>query len=167
MKNLGKATNPIKVGRMKRSESGAVAHLIRKVISRLNYYNVQARREELAKYTRAELLRMQTEDGDSILVAHVGGCLAGFCLSWYDDGVIWLSWFGVDGIWREKGIGAALLEALESTVRRRKCHKMWCDTRTENLKSQKSLKMAGFKRICELERHWYGQDFYLWQKLVG
>jgi ribosomal protein S18 acetylase RimI-like enzyme len=167
MKQLGKEQNLIKVGQMKRSEAPAASQLIRRVISRLNYYNARARREELAKYTHAHLLRMQSEDSDSILVAHIGECLAGFCLSRYDDGVIWLSWFGVDGVWRQKGIGTALLEALESTVRCRKCHKMWCDTRTVNLKSQKSLKKAGFKRICELERHCYGQDFYLWQKLVG
>ena len=152
---------------MKRSEAAAVSHLILTVISQLEYYNARARREELAKYTEAELLRMQSEDSDSVLVAHMGDGLAGFCLSLYDDGVIWLAWFGVECQWREKGIGTALLAALECTVRGRRCHKMWCDTRTVNLKSQKTLKKAGFKRICELERHWYGQDFYLWQKLVG
>jgi ribosomal protein S18 acetylase RimI-like enzyme len=127
---------------------------------------MQARRVELSKYTQAGLAEMQAENENSVLIATLGKRAVGFCLSRYDDGVIWLSWFGVLSDCRRMGVGAALLEALERTVRRRKCHKIWCDTRTTNLPSQRLLKRVGFRRICKLAKHWYGQDFYLWEKFV-
>jgi ribosomal protein S18 acetylase RimI-like enzyme len=157
---------PIKIERMKRAQAKLVHRLLHEVISHLSYYNLRARREELAKYTVKELLLMRNEDKDSIIVAHYGGLLAGFCISRYDDGIIWLSWFGVSKQWRGKGVGSALVARLEATVLQRKCHKIWCDTRTSNKASAKVLKNSGFERICKIEQHWYGQDFYLWQKYI-
>jgi ribosomal protein S18 acetylase RimI-like enzyme len=156
----------IKVERMRCAQAKLVRRLMHEVISHLSYYNLRARREELAKYTAKELFLMREEDKDSIIVAHCGGLLAGFCISRYDDGVIWLSWFGVSKEWRGKGVGSALIAGLEATVLQRKCHKIWCDTRTSNKASVNVLKNSGFKRICKLEHHWYGQDFYLWQKYI-
>lgn len=152
---------------MKLASAKLVNNMIRQVVSRLEYYNHRARREELNKYTTNELIKMRAEDPDSVLIASLEGQPVGFCLSRYDDGVIWLSWFGVLSDCRGFGIGSALLETLQRTVRRRKCHKLWCDTRTENVASQNLLKKFGFRRICKLKKHWYGQDFYLWQKLVN
>ena len=163
MKNAAR----IKVVRMKPSSAKVVASLFQQVVSGLGYYNLRARREELAKYTELELKKMRAEDEDSILVAMLGGRAVGFCFSRYDDGLIWLSWFGILKDCRGMGFGSALLEALQQTVRRRRCHKLWCDTRTSNLASQRLLKKFSFRRICKLENHWYSQDFYLWQKPIG
>jgi ribosomal protein S18 acetylase RimI-like enzyme len=109
---------------------------------------------------------MTAEDRDSVLLACCGKETIAFCLNKYDDGVIWLSWFGVAENWRGNGVGAMLLKELEKTVAVRDCHKIWCDTRVSNRISQRVLQKAGYERICKLKRHWYGQDFYLWQKFI-
>ncbi|MFZ2491416.1 MAG: GNAT family N-acetyltransferase [Thermoanaerobaculia bacterium] len=140
--------------------------LIAAVIADLPYYNERAKRDETAKYAAAELTQLAHDDPDSVLVATMGSQIVGFCISKYDDATIWLSWFGVAPANRSTGMGRRLLEALELTVRRRGAHKIWCDTRTDNVRSQAVIQRFGFRRITEIANHWYGQDFVLWEKLV-
>lgn len=157
---------PVRVRRMDPRSAAKLSRVIKTLIGNLRYYNDQARRDEIAKYTPARLRKLHTEDRDSVLVAHVRGRIAGFCISKYDDALIWLAWFGVVEECRRLGVGGALLKALEMTVRRRKCHKIWCDTRTPNKKSQQLLRKVGYRQIGKLTRHWYGQDFLLWGKPI-
>jgi ribosomal protein S18 acetylase RimI-like enzyme len=151
------------VSPMQPEEADAVALIVRSIIPTLHYYNERAKQEEVAKYSEGELRGMSREDPASILVARIGGRVVGFCLSRYDDGLIWLSWFGVVPGNRKQGLGRALLDALAATLHERKAHKIWCDTRTDNVRSQQVLEAAGFKRITQIANHWYGQDFILWE----
>ncbi len=153
------------LSRMSADQAGAAAALIRQTIESLSYYNERAKQEELAKYGARELEQLTAEDPDSVLLATSDGELVGFCVSRYDDGLIWLSWFGVRSSHRRAGIGAKLLTALAETLPRRRAHKVWCDTRTANEASAQVLTRAGFQRLAELRNHWYGQDFYLWEWL--
>lgn len=148
---------------MRADEAQQVAMMIRNAIEPLDYYNDRARGEEMAKYRAEGLLAMSHEDADSILLARSGEDLLGFCLSRYDDGVVWLSWFGVAEAHRGKGIGRLLLDALAATLPKRRSHKIWCDTRTNNVRSQRVLTEAGFRQIARIDNHWYGQDFFLWE----
>jgi len=139
---------------------------IREIISPLSYYNEWALREEMEKYSTERLKDLAEKTPDSIFLAVLNDEIAGFCINSYDDGLIWLAWFGVRSRYRGRGIGATLLQELENSARRRRCHKIWCDTRTDNLLSQSVLARAGFSKICILSNHWYGQDFFLWEKLI-
>jgi ribosomal protein S18 acetylase RimI-like enzyme len=136
---------------------------MRDTIQPLVYYNERARRAELAKYTADALRALVAEDPQAVLVARDGTGLAGFCISRFDDGTIWLSWFGTDVRARGRGVGASLLATLAATLPSRHAHKIWCDTRTDNVQSQSVLGRAGFRRIATLTNHWYGQDYYLWE----
>ena len=150
---------------MARGEERDVAALVRLVVEPLPYYTEAARAAEIAKYGASSLAVMSAEDAASVIVAAAGPTIVGFCISRYDDAVLWLSWFGVHPAWQQRGVGGALLRALEAGVRARRCHKIWCDTRTENTRSQAVLRRAGYTEICRIDRHWYGQDFILWQKV--
>lgn len=153
----------VTVSPMQSDEAGHAARIIQSVIESLPYYNDRAKAEELAKYSETELQALNRLDPDSVLLARIDGTIVGFCLSRYDDGVIWLSWFGVVEGCRQQGVGRALLDALAATLPRRRAHKVWCDTRTENVRSQQVLERAGFRRIVQIANHWYGQDFILWE----
>ncbi|MDW7994832.1 MAG: GNAT family N-acetyltransferase [Gemmatales bacterium] len=149
---------------MRPEEAEAVSALVAEIISALPYYNERARREEVAKYTPERLRSLVAEEPEAVLLARANHDVCGFAISHYDDGLIWIAWFGVRPDWRRRGIGTQLLAAVEETAPRRRAHKIWCDTRTENLISQQLLKKAGYKKIATLTNHWYGQDFYLWEK---
>lgn len=151
------------VGPIAEHEIEAVAALIKVTIESLSYYNERARRAELAKHSADGLHRLVAEDPQAVLVARDGCGPIGFCVSRYDDGTIWLAWFGTDARARGRGVGASLLAALAKTLPSRHAHKVWCDTRVDNTQSQSVLAHAGFRRIATLTNHWYGQDFFLWE----
>lgn len=156
-------TTTVTVSPMRADECDVAAELMQQVIEPLGYYNARARSEELAKYQPDELKAAIDDDPLSVLLARDQERVVGFCVSKYDDGVIWLSWFGAEAESRGKGVGCALLEALAATLEARRAHKVWCDTRTENVESEGVLKRMGFRKLVELRNHWYGQDFFLWE----
>jgi ribosomal protein S18 acetylase RimI-like enzyme len=154
---------PVTVGPAAAQEVDAVAALMRSVIEPLAYYNAPAIVSELAKYSADALRALHAGDPQAVLVARDGDALAGFCVSRFDDGTIWLSWFGVASRARGRGVGGALIAALQATVPSRGAHKIWCDSRTDNVESRAVLERAGFRQVATLADHWYHQDYYLWE----
>jgi ribosomal protein S18 acetylase RimI-like enzyme len=148
-------------------EPERLSDLFRTVLDALPYYNERAKSSESAKYTANRLRQSASADPGSVLVAHVGGKLAGFVFNNLDDETIWLSWFGVDSALRERGVGSSLLRSLDRRARSLGAHKIWCDSRTENLESKITLDKHGYRQICTIPDHWYRQDFILWEKRVG
>jgi len=152
---------------MRSDQAAQVSALLRTIVEGSEYFNAAARRAEVARYDPCALSALIAEEPDGVLVALAGGRVVGFCISHYDDGVIALAWIGVEQGWRACGVATALLAALERTVRRRGCHKICCDTHAANWRSQAVLRKAGFRAVCALDNHWYGQDFLLWEKGVA
>jgi ribosomal protein S18 acetylase RimI-like enzyme len=144
-------------------ELSAVAALMRATIEPLTYYNARAIAAELTKYTEDTLRARVERDAQSVLVTRDDDGITGFCVSRFDDGTIWLDWFGVAARARGRGVGAALLRALQATLPSRDAHKIWCDSRTDNIESRAVLERAGFRRIATLANHWYHQDYFLWE----
>ena len=155
------------VAPMRPDQAAEVSALLRTIVERSEYCNEAARRAEVAKYGPRALAALIANDPDGVLVALAGRRVVGFCISRYDDGVIALEWIGVRQGWRARGVATALLAALERTVRRRGCHKICCDTHAANWRSQAVLLKAGYRKLCALDNHWYGQDFLLWEKRVA
>lgn len=163
---ITKSKKNVTVSRMRAGQARQVADLIRSVILPLNYYTKEARRTEVAKYTPKKLLGMFREDPDSVLVATHNSEIVGFCLSRADDGLIWIDWFGVSRPLRGRGVGHALLSAVEGTAPSRVAHKLWCDSRTINSRSNRLLIKFGFTQIGTARNHWFKHDFIFWEKPV-
>jgi ribosomal protein S18 acetylase RimI-like enzyme len=152
------------IGRMRVSEAPRVARLVRAVVLATPYYNERAKSHEISKYGASGLRAMIREDPDSVLVARQESRVVGFGMSRLDDGLLWLSWIGIDAAHRGRGLGRALLRAMERSARSRGCHKVWCDCRTTNTASARMLESSGYARLATVRQHWYRQDFILWQK---
>ena len=144
-----------------------IGDLFEKVVLFLPYYNEAAKQSEILKYRPHRLKEMIAADIESIQVAKIDGQVVGFCFSNIDDGLIWLSWFGVDPEYRRHGIGTSLLTAIDGRARRARAHKIWCDCRTNNIASHLTLATFGYRELCKLDNHWYGQDFLLWERSVA
>jgi ribosomal protein S18 acetylase RimI-like enzyme len=149
------------------SEPERLRDLFRTTIEAISYYNERAKSSELKKYTSDSLRQSALKDPGSVLVARVERQLVGFAINNLDDETIWLSWFGVDASLRGRGVGRELLQALDQRALSLGAHKIWCDSRTENVESKITLSKHGFRQICTIPDHWYRQDFILWEKRVG
>lgn len=161
------ATAPdVLVTPMEPHSAEAISALFGRVMADLLFYNERAKRGELRRHSAKWLRASVLNDPYSVLIAKSGDQAVGFCLNNYDDELIWLAWFAVHPMHRRAGIASLLLCRLEETARRRKCHKIWCDSRTENIPSRNILTRQGYREICTLRNHWYGQDFILWEKLL-
>lgn len=148
-------------------EAGSVAALIQAVIAGLDFYNERARATETGIYTAAYLAAALTDDPDAVLVAEHEGLLAGFCVSRFDDDLIWLSWFGAAPGMVRSGIGSALLTELHARRSAAGVHKIWCDSRTDNHASRSCLARAGYREICTISDHWYRQDYVLLERRLS
>jgi RimJ/RimL family protein N-acetyltransferase len=138
-----------------------ISQLLERVISSLEIYSPEARRREVAKYdttSMSEIIRTGI-----VIVAEKEGHIVGTCLGYDDDALVWLSWFVVDPDYRRRRLTLRMLERFLERARS-VSHKVWCDCRTSNEASIRLLERSGFDRIATLAKHWYGQDFILWQK---
>jgi len=144
-----------------------LAKAIETLIAAIPYYNDLAKSNETARYNAAALLAKMKEDPYAIIVAEESDCMAGFCLSRFDDYTIWLEWFGVTENFRGMGLTRQLLQKLEDTVITRDCHKIWCDCRTSNTAAIHLLTGAGYTQMVTVKNHWYKQDFILWEKAIN
>jgi len=136
------------------------------ILLAIPYYNDLAKENEEKKYSYAELLKKIDEDSRSIIIIKETENIAAFCFSRFDDFTIWLEWFGTVKQYRGKKLCEILLAKLEESAKDRKCHKIWCDSRTENQKSINVLVKNGYENIALIKNHWYSQDFFLWQKFL-
>lgn len=148
-------------------QAEAASQLIARTIRALDYYNERAQCEEIAKYTAEHLIELASREADGVLIAVQQDDVVGFCISHYDDGVVWLDWIGVAAKFRRHGLAELLLSRLEQSLAGRHAHKIWCDTRTANVAAQQLFRNRGYRQITTLTNHWYGHDYYLWEKVIG
>jgi len=136
------------------------------IVDSLKYYNEKAKRDEKNYFNLNELEKKLKEDKYSIIIIMDNNVIIGFCFSKYDDCIIWLEWVWLIEEYRWKKIINKILDSLEESAIKRNCHKIWCDSRTENISSLKAFQRNWYEIITTLKNHWYWQDFLLWQKFI-
>lgn len=125
-----------------------------------------ARKSEMDKYSLPYLEAPHREDRRFILVAAGPGGLDAFAICRDDDDLLWLSWFGVREAARGRQLSRQMLSHLRVAAREMGYWKVWCDARDTNAPSVRALEGAGFRQVCRLSRHWYGQDYLLLEMFV-
>jgi ribosomal protein S18 acetylase RimI-like enzyme len=155
------------VAPMNCDDADALSSVFGQILQSLPYYNQRAKTSEMAKYTPAKLKASVLGDPESVLVAKIRNQIVGLCFSHEDDDLIWLAWIGVHPSHQRKGVASVLLGTLVERAKRSASHKIWCDSRTDNDAAKALFSYHGYSQLCTIRNHWYGQDFILWEKLVG
>jgi ribosomal protein S18 acetylase RimI-like enzyme len=144
-----------------------VEHLLHEVVSQSTLYTSEARAAEIARYNRAFLGAMLAEDRKAILIALAGDSCVGISISNDQCGPLWINWLVVKAEMRRRGIGEALVRHLLVEAAARDATKIWCDTLTNNHSAISLFTKLGFRRLCELKNHWHGQNYFLWERMLG
>ena len=142
--------------------------LFRNVISGLSdYYNDTAIKGEIKRINLEYLTSQIGQNSKTLLLAFLEKTPVGFCIIQDQTGPIWIEWYGVQESARKHGVGKALLQHLISDASQNPtATKLWCGTRINNDISSSLLEQTGFQRLCKVNNHWYGQDFYLWERML-
>lgn len=140
--------------------------LFEQVVRPLEIYSIEARAGEIEKFSPPNLLTRIANDPKAVSIAYLDDAPAGFSITDDQHGPIWLEWYGTLPIARGHGVGEKLVRRLIEEAPARGATKLWCDTRVNNTASIGLFEKLGFVRLCDLTNHWYGQDFYLWERVV-
>ncbi|NJD17853.1 MAG: GNAT family N-acetyltransferase [Gemmatimonadetes bacterium] len=147
-----------------REELPAVRDAFRAVVDPLEVYCADARRREMERYDLPYLEELNRADPRNVIVIADGGDVQAFALTRDDDGPLWLCWYGVVPEARGRGLWRPLLGMVLELARARGYGKVWCDARSENTHSIVRLEQMGFRVVCELRRHWHGEDYVLLER---
>lgn len=156
----------MEISKLTQKDIKEISDFIRKIISHTKYYSIEARKAEVERFKPQSLLKELKEKNNLYLIAKDKSKVIGFCNGYYEAGLFWIDWTGVDKSYRRNGVAIKLLEFLENKLKRQGIHKIWCDCRTSNKESKALLKKLNFKKITTIRNHWYNQDFILWQKFI-
>ena len=148
------------------ADLSAAAALLETAISSSPHYNAVAKLKEIAAHTSAKLQANLEGDSLSVIGVFAGDELAGVIVSSVDAGLLWLGWIVVADAWRGRGLSHVLMRSLEGTAALRGAHKIWCDSRVGNDASKALLERHGYVVVVTLFSHWYGLDYYLWERRV-
>ena len=155
----------IKISKLKEGDVSAYYKLVRQVILSTPYYSKWAKREESISYPPEWLRKSIKNKRKFLLGAKDKDKMVGFALGYTGTGMLHLNWIGVDPKYRKLGIAERLVKKVE-TLAKGKVHKIWLDTRTNNKESIALFKKLKYKKAATFRKHYYGQDFYIWEKLV-
>lgn len=159
-------TNPFTTRALEVADLSAAALLLETAILSSPHYNAVAKLEEIAAHSAEKLAAQLELDASSAIGLFEGDQLAGVVVSSVDAGLLWLGWIVVGDIWRGHGLSHELMRAFEASTSQRGAHKIWCDSRIGNSASQHLLEQHGYVVVVTLEGHWYGLDYYLWEKQI-
>ncbi|MBI4158622.1 MAG: GNAT family N-acetyltransferase [Candidatus Yanofskybacteria bacterium] len=155
----------IKIEKLKESDVAAYYRLVRRVILNTSYYSRWAKKEESTGYPPKWIRKGLKNRRKLFLCAKDKDKAVGFLFGSINTGMLHLMWLGVDSKYRNKGIAEQLMRKAEQWAKG-KIHKIWFDTRTTNRESIPLAKKLKYCKAATLRKHYYGQDFYIWEKLI-
>lgn len=147
-------------------EAADASALLERVVTKATVYNEIARADQLQKYTPAYMEKLIKGDPMSVAGSYRDGKLVGIVVTVNQTGPIWIDWICIDEHARGQHVGEDLIAFCLAEAPKRGSNKYWCDTRTENQPAVNLFTKMGFQKKCELKSHWYGQDFFIWERFI-
>lgn len=104
--------------------------------------------------------------GGHVLVAEAGGQIVGTAAGLEEHEALHVCSVAVHPNWQGRGIARRLMEALEDIARQRGCHKLWLQTAWAMTEAIALYERLGYRQEGYQPRHFYGEDFLMFGKVL-
>jgi ribosomal protein S18 acetylase RimI-like enzyme len=151
---------------LKTSELEKFSKFAIETISQAHHYSLHAREEEIKKFSKKSILHDIRHKDHIYIIAKRKNDIVGFACGYFDAETFWMDWICVEKDTRRKGVAKEIINFLIKTTKKNKAYKIWCDTRTTNKHAINLMKKMKFKKTGLFKKHWYGQDFYFWERIL-
>lgn len=147
----------------KTDELAEVHRLLVEEIRRNPHYNAEFKAHEERRMTLAYLKHLHAVDPDLVFVAHrrSRGRIAGFFIASPDCGHLWLHWGVALQEFRDGRRSLITIRAMVKSLDNGRWSKICTAIRTSNRPALILMRACGFKPLCVLKDHWFGQDYKL------
>jgi ribosomal protein S18 acetylase RimI-like enzyme len=150
----------------KKKDLAEAFRVFESILGKLPYYNKEAKTEEKKRYSRKSLESMLKRYPKSIIIALKNGGIVGLCFVHKNAGTCYLDWIIVKPEYRDGEVGTSLIRHVLENAVNQGFHKVWCASRTTNKIAETFLQKNGFRKFAHVKRHWYRQDFFLWERFI-
>src|SRR5215831_9995474 len=106
----------------------------------------------------ARVARRIRHDATNVVVAEVGTEIVGFGVMEYLDVEAHLLLFGVEPIYRNRGVGTTLLAWLESTAATAGIELIFLEARVSNAAARAFYKSRGYRELAIMRRYYSGRE---------
>lgn len=165
-KNNFDPVNEIKVRRATRSDVKILVPFAKKEILKASHYSSVARQTYSSHVSLAYMLGIVKGGGFAVLAlkgAELVGCLwTSFDSA--DRSIMTFEWVLVNKRYKKQGIAKRMHNFAEKLAVSHGVRKIWGDSRASNYQAIALEANFGARRIGKLEKHWFGQDYILWEK---
>ncbi|MFA4817390.1 MAG: GNAT family N-acetyltransferase [Parcubacteria group bacterium] len=152
---------------LKTSELEKFSKFAIETISQAHHYSLHAREEEIEKFSKKSILDNIRYKDYIYIIAKRKKDIVGFACGYFDAETFWIDWICVGKDYQRKGIAKNIFDFLIKIAKKNNVYKIWCDTRANNKQAIALMKKMKFKKIGLLKKHWYGQNFYFWERILN
>jgi RimJ/RimL family protein N-acetyltransferase len=146
------------------SDLDQIHKLLLQAIEESDFYNSTFKEFEKARLTKNYLLALFDEDPAHIMVMVDEDQPCGFMISGPELGTLWLYW---SYLMPEHRKGLLAMSAMRTFIKHwdnGRFHKIATYTKDGNRPAEMIMKRAGYKHICTLKNHIFGEDYYLYER---
>ena len=134
------------------------------VIATSPHYNERFKAHEMGRLNKNFLRTLLALDPWHIMIMQAGGQAGGAMISGPECGSIFRYWSWVFPAFRDTKLGMFGMRAFDAHWDNGRFHKAFTFVRPENEVALLLLRRYGYKQVCVLEQHIFGQDYVFVEK---
>jgi GNAT superfamily N-acetyltransferase len=165
-KNDVRPKNEIKVRRATAADVKILVPFAKKEILKASHYNAAARQTYSSQVSSAYMRGILKGAGFAVLAfkrSEPVGCLwTSFDSA--DRSIMTFEWILVNRRYKKQGIAKLMHNFAERLAVSQGVRKIWGDSRASNYQAIALGAKLDVRRIGKLKKHWFGQDYILWEK---
>ncbi len=154
------------VQRAQTKDALAIHEVMKRAFKGLEGRGYSQTASETAILSPEAILARIAQDGAHVLVAMTENQIAGTAAGMEEHESLHVCSVAVDPAYQRRGIARRLMEQLEKSARQSRCHKIFLQTAWSMTEAIMLYRNLGYKQEGYQPRHFYGEDFLLFGKVL-